>query len=149
MRARRLLGAVGDVSPDMTPMIDCVFQLMIFFILCTEVAAADLELLTLPTASEAIPNRGSDDRRLVLNVTQGGEVRHRGRVQAPADLARLLKLHASLVPDREKPGLSGAAVIVRGDTGAEYRHVNAIMRECAHAGIWKLELGAATPHDTK
>ena len=145
--ARRAAAKVEAVEPDMTPMIDCVFQLMIFFILCTEVAAADLELLKLPSASEALPDKNPEDKRMILNVNKAGEIKHRGKVKTQAELFALLKLEAALVPDKDNKQLSGRSVIIRGDVDAEYRHVNTIMLECAKVGIWKLELGAAAPHD--
>jgi biopolymer transport protein ExbD len=128
---------------DMTPMIDVVFQLIIFFVLVTEMAAAELEVLVLPTADQAVPDKNPDKKRLILNVNTKGEIKFRRNVMNQSALHDMLLLEAKL--DRDKTGLSNRAVLIRGDINAEYKHIQVIMQECAKVGIWKLELAATAP----
>jgi biopolymer transport protein ExbD len=53
----------GAVSPDMTPMIDCVFQLIIFFMLTAQMASEQSKLI-LPTPHKT---------QAVINVGKGGD----------------------------------------------------------------------------
>ena len=137
----------ADTSNDMdlTPMIDVVFQLIIFFVLVTEMASAELEVLTLPSADQAVPDKNPDDKRLILNVTTNGDIKFRRQTYNQAGLYKLLKLEAGLKKDPTNPQLSARAVLIRGDINAEYKYVQLIMQECAKVGIWKLELAATAP----
>ncbi|MEK7308051.1 MAG: biopolymer transporter ExbD, partial [Nitrospirota bacterium] len=53
---------------DMTPMIDCVFQLIIFFMLATDMSQRELEALIPPKAPEAQSIPPEDTDRLILNI---------------------------------------------------------------------------------
>jgi len=59
--ARKSVQAEEPEGMVMTPMIDIVFQLLIFFVLVTDMARAQLENLTLPKANKATsePSRRS------------------------------------------------------------------------------------------
>ena len=57
-----------DPGFNMTPMIDVVFQLLIFFMLVTEVAAMEIERVYLPIATEAVEDDQPDKDRLIINV---------------------------------------------------------------------------------
>ena len=127
----------------MTPMIDVVFQLMIFFILVTEVSSAELEVLVLPKATEAVPDKNPESKRLILNVNKAGEIKFRGKKLSVPELNKFLKLEASLKKDPTNPQLSDRAILIRCDIDAEYKHIQTVMQECAKVGIWKLEIAAA------
>lgn len=148
--ARKKLGQPEQSSADMTPMIDVVFQLLIFFVLVTEMAQAELEVLTLPTADQAVPDQNPDRKRMILNVNKAGEIKFRRNKLNQKELHEMLKLEASIGPrDPTNKALSGRAVLIRGDIHAEYKHIQMIMQECAKVGIWKLELAATAPTGKK
>ena len=79
MSLRRTLPPdVENEGFDMTPMIDCTFQLIIFFMLVTDMASLRTEALTLPAASRVIDAKNEDD--LVVNVMADGKVKVDGRI---------------------------------------------------------------------
>jgi len=53
---------------DMTPMIDCVFQLIIFFMLVTDFANSQIERVMLPKATEAEEDKDPAKKRLMINL---------------------------------------------------------------------------------
>lgn len=63
-------GAQAGEPPkmDLTPMIDCTFQLIIFFILVTDMSQRELEILTLPMAPISVEDDGQDKERIVVNI---------------------------------------------------------------------------------
>ena len=67
-----------DAKMDMTPMIDCVFLLMIFFVLVIDLSQQDLEDLILPKARFVEPDDSPPDLRPVVNITQGGNIVYKG-----------------------------------------------------------------------
>jgi hypothetical protein len=61
-----------EAEMNMTPMIDVVFNLIIFFMVITDMTQKDLEYLILPKASMADEDDGNDPKRLVVNVVNPG-----------------------------------------------------------------------------
>ena len=57
---------------DMTPMIDCVFLLMIFFVLIIDLSQTNLEDLILPKAQYQQADDSPTDNPTVLNLLQTG-----------------------------------------------------------------------------
>ncbi len=112
----------------MTPMIDVVFLLIIFFLVSSHLARQENRLpLELPTASTPGPR---DPERSPLTISVDAE--HRWRVGAEvidADrLDQVIRAH------RERDGES-AAVRIRTDREVPYRRVAPILTAVAHGGI--------------
>ncbi len=65
----------GDVGFNMTPLIDCTFLLIIFFVLTSQIASDSLAMLELPRpfASMAVSNDRREVRRLIVNVLSAEE----------------------------------------------------------------------------
>ena len=60
---------------DMTPMIDIVFQLIIFFMLITDMSQKELETLILPVAITASPDTPDPTEiRPVVNIVSDGSI---------------------------------------------------------------------------
>ena len=137
---RRSLG-LKDVSLQMTPMIDVVFLLLIFFLCVAEMRRIDAEALTLPVAHRARPEEGERGDRLVVNVLRSGEYRVAGAGCAPAALERLIGARAAALADAE--GRPAMAVKIRADADAPYKRVQTVMTACAKARVWKISFAAA------
>ena len=69
-----------NVEMDMTPMIDCVFLLMIFFVLVIDLSQKNLEDLILPRAQFKEPDESPPENRPIINVLQNGTVVYQGKV---------------------------------------------------------------------
>ena len=64
----------------MTPMIDVVFQLIIFFLLSSHLAKQETQLaLPLPAAESGRPTQPSEQPRLTVNVLADGTLLVAGR----------------------------------------------------------------------
>ncbi|MBS3733562.1 MAG: biopolymer transporter ExbD [Phycisphaerae bacterium] len=90
----------GEVSVNMTPLIDIVFQLIIFFILASQFASAEVARLSLPFPHNPDPDRSPvvteeiEEARLIINVVSASDPRCRkefinlaGRDPEPGELA--------------------------------------------------------------
>lgn len=53
---------------NMTPVIDIVFNLVIFFMVVNDMGQRDLAYLLLPDASMGVEDKGDDPERLIVNV---------------------------------------------------------------------------------
>lgn len=76
---RKRRGLNCGVKPDLTPMIDCVFQLIIFFMLTAQMASQQTKMiLPGPTDSQAVTTVDSGFSSLVINMPNSfGEIDHR------------------------------------------------------------------------
>src|SRR3954468_219771 len=107
----------GEVGFNMTPMLDVVFQLIIFFLLSSHLAKQEKELpLPLPTAASGKPEAADDRPRLTGNVMADGSLLVADRAVTPEALAPLLT---------ERRAAHGEAleVRIRGDRGVLYGRV--------------------------
>jgi len=145
-----------EVEMDMTPMIDVVFQLIIFFILITDMTQSDLEELRLPVARNAVEDKPDPKVvRPVLNILPDGKmINKRKELYDPEkdemqDLERYLADQARLMPkefDKDvNAELPKNPLLIRADKNAEFKYIQKIMEVCGKKGIqiWKLQLAAS------
>ena len=113
----------------MTPMIDVVFLLIIFFLVSSHLARQESRIpLDLPTAASSADLPDPVDL-LTINVLSGGAWQVGGNATSTSQLAALLQAHATEHgPD--------AAVRIRTDRSVEYRQVEPILLAAAKAGLW-------------
>ena len=110
-------------SVNLTPMIDVVFQLMIFFLVATRLDDSQHYLpVVLPQASEARPLI-SKPEEMVVNVDRTGAYFVGGTRLDDAGLERALQQAAANNPGRQQ-------VVIRSDQHAEMRFVVKVMDLC-------------------
>ncbi len=117
---------------NMTPMIDVVFLLIIFFLVSSHLARQDARLeLPLPIAKSGSDDFDLETPRMTINVLQDGSWWLSGRVLEPARLPETLQQSRQQHGDRLE-------VRVRGSRWTEYRHVEPILLACTRNGIWNV-----------
>ena len=140
-----------EVSIDMTPMIDVVFNLLIFFMLVNNMVQDERAELELPIADQSKEEKMIDKRRLIINVHKRGVVEISG-VEVGSEqmgwskLARILLEEARVAP-KDKEGNPTRSVLIRGDIGAPYKIVQKVMVECARQKIHKISFAAKPPEE--
>ncbi len=120
-----------EASIDMTPMIDVVFNLLIFFICTIRVVTLDGQLAAeLPRNAGRGPQvRGLDPMKiLILYDPATGRAVYRAGRTSTEDRAELIAAIAHFV--RVSPGV---AVEITPDRGVPYRHVILVLDACAEA----------------
>ena len=116
------------VSIELTPLIDMVFLLLIFFLVATKFAEEERELdVRLPDASAAQPLI-SQPKELFVNVDQHGRYYVTGRTLTLDQLYPVLKAAWVNNPGR-------ASVIIRADRRCRWEFVVAVMNACNKANI--------------
>jgi biopolymer transport protein ExbD len=133
----------GEVNFNMTPMIDVVFLLIIFFLVSSHLARQEAQLpLPLPVAQSGSRPVEAETRRITLNLLDDGRLLLAGRPVEPHDLGpRLATAVAESGPALE--------VRIRGDRHVAYRHVEPILWACARAGIWNVGFAVHRPEDVR
>lgn len=117
---------------NMTPMIDVVFQLIIFFLVASHLTRTETQIdLRLPVASTGAEDTDFETPRLTINVKEDGTLWLAGREIAAERLAE------QLGEVRAKEG-DNLEVRIRGSRSATYANVEPIMQACTQAGIWNV-----------
>lgn len=147
-----------SVEVDMTPMIDCVFLLMIFFVLVIDLSQQNLEDLILPEAKYQQPDDKPPDIRPIINILQNGMIIYKGKpwydpmrdgtnYTGIQDLLQYFKQSIKLNTEPKTVGattinLVNDPVLIRADKWTEWHYVGEVMKQCSQpkAAFWKLEL---------
>ncbi len=116
-----------SVSIDMTPMIDMVFLLLIFFLVATRFHQEEREMqIALPAAKAAGPISMAL-REIIINVDVDGRIIVGGRVIEAAALRAMVEEAVQANPEQK--------VSVRGDRATPYANVVRVLDVCKASGI--------------
>lgn len=162
MAKRRKIGSsTGEVN--MTPMIDCTFQLIIFFILTAQMASEQAKVLVpKPEVSQAISeeeNTALPDRVTVNVVSKCGDKKeHRDSITAtqakfyqvgaekiePHKMSRLVEILTERLALAEKRGVKEEDfyVEIRGDRDIAFGGIEPVLQAAATAKIKKMSITA-------
>ena len=139
----------SSAEPNLTPILDMVFQLITFFMLVINFKAASMDLdLKLPVVGSARPvdSEGKDDL-LVLNINSEGKLKVYGQLIANVDGYIRQEAGASLlVARKEKPGTKAddlpSIVVIRADKSTPFKMLNQVITTCQTHGFRNFALKA-------
>ncbi|HAK93946.1 MAG TPA: hypothetical protein DCM87_02775 [Planctomycetes bacterium] len=165
-----------EISPNLIPMIDIMFLLLLFFMLGADMGQRELEEVRLPHAKSVKEEKESKERtgdRLTINVFHVYEK----EVACPAykrreicreekhwriaikgvdytkteELLKRLQLEAQdyRLDPKDPKSPCERPVMVRADKQAPYGEVQKVIAQCALAKIYKIECGASRPPDER
>ena len=129
----QLKSDTGKRRIDMTPMIDCVFQLLLFFLVSSHFEeqarmTGEGELnATLPEAATAMPMT-MRPQEMIVNITAIGEFYVGGEVYSEQQLATRLERSRVDNPNNQ-------SVVIRGDETVDWKYVARVMSLCNQAQI--------------
>jgi biopolymer transport protein ExbD len=140
----------ADSRPNLTPILDMVFQLITFFMLVINFKTAAMDLsLQLPVVGSARPvdSKGQDEL-LVLNVDAQGQLNIYGQVRSDVERYIATEAQASLFYARRKnPQIAAGdelptTVVIRADRATPFAMLNKIITACQKQGYRKFSLKA-------
>ena len=131
----KLSDTVEEPHLNLTPMIDIVFLLIIFFMVGTQFTERERQFdINLPTASDAQPLTALPDE-LVVNVTA------EGRFNVGGDFVSLPELESMLSEARGR--FADQAVVIRGDASSQYQNIMNVIAACHRVQIHNIALPVA------
>src|SRR5688572_17974860 len=111
--------SVSDIHLDFVPMVDTLFNLLIFFLLATTIKQAEREMqIALPHAASATPISLSM-REIVINIDRDGRMFVIGKPIEPEALREMITDAVKMNPQQK--------VTVRGDRNTVYANVVAAL----------------------
>ncbi|MEX0727735.1 MAG: biopolymer transporter ExbD [Planctomycetaceae bacterium] len=124
---------------NLTPMVDVVFLLNIFFMVGTQIQDTELQYqLQLPSVAEAQPLTNLPDE-IVVGVTNQGIILVDGEPKTPAQLEQLLRA--------THDNFAGQAVVIRGDAQVPYQNVVNVFEICHKAQIQNISIHTRVAED--
>jgi biopolymer transport protein ExbD len=139
----------ASAEPDLTPMLDMVFQLVTFFMLVINFKAASLDLsLKLPVVGSARPvDTQGQEELLILNIDSQGRLMVYGTQKDIgsyiAGEAQASLFHARLKNPKIKHGDElPTMIVVRADKATPFYLLNRVIKACQDHGFRKFALKA-------
>ena len=174
MHKRERAVAEESISPNLIPMIDIMFLLLLFFMLSADMTQRQLEDVVLPEASEVQEDekiKAVDEEVATINIHHAPDNKEVCAVYANNGICRdaahwkwaiyghdynrdtigpqlveIARLHMEPAPDPvAKVTLSGLKILIRADSAAPYGDVQKVIEACGTAKIYKVEVAAAQP----
>ena len=149
-------GSELKAEPNLTPLLDVVFQLITFFMLVINFSQDNFDSrIKLPIAGSARPQDDATkvaEERLVLNVDNRGNLLFLGQTLSFDQAARKIKLEAQIAranikavqgkvgPNQELP----ARVVIRADRDTAFSKLFGLIGTCQSNGYQKFDLKAMT-----
>ena len=160
-----------DISPNLIPMIDIMFLLLLFFMLGADMGKREMEEVILPLADKIKEDDGKrgPEPETTINIhhapditcavnSNGGVCREQGHwlwsirgkdydkdtLKSQMQIEADSDLEAEVDPEAKKR-LSRRKVLVRADRTAPYGDIQKVIEICGTTGIYKIAVGAAKP----
>jgi biopolymer transport protein ExbD len=125
---------------ELTPMIDVVLQLIIFFMVTSQVSRLVRSEVDLPP-EPGVAERAEQEGLFIIDVTADGLIIAESRVITRDRFLGMVRAEIARVND--DPG--AVRLLVRADRNAPTRAVNQIARDLADLGIRGWRIGTITP----
>ena len=119
---------------DMTPMIDVVFQLIIFFIVTIKMDEHKNEDIVLEDARQSPVYKGDDPRTLVIEVDKRGWISMHGAQLTNTQLKRIIKGRFNK--------LGPFPIMIKADKRTLHKDVRNVMDICTEVGLWRIDFAA-------
>jgi len=127
-------GEEEEVRLNLTPMIDAVFLLLIFFMVTTVFTHSQQLVIELP---EAANYDRLKERKLNVAISPAGEIEINGQLVAMGDLQQVL--------DVEKRRATATSLIIKADAKAQHGYVLDVMEIANAAGVERVSVETEEP----
>lgn len=132
---RRMRQHDSGCDINMTPMIDVVFQLIIFFIVTVKMDQEINEDIRLALAPHGPLLKEQNPPATIIEIDKRGWITMRG---VPMTKGRL----RSLMVNRHRRLGGGFPVLIRADRKTRHVDVRSVMDMCTDIGIWRIQFAA-------
>jgi biopolymer transport protein ExbD len=138
-------------DPNLTPILDMVFQLITFFMLVINFKTASMDLsLRLPAVGTARPVELKNPDLLVLNVDRSGSLRSFGRLVSATEIPQYIKTEATVSWQAARRSDSAlkfgdelpSMVVIRADKATPFTLLYHVLSNCQEFGYRNFSLKA-------
>jgi biopolymer transport protein ExbD len=144
---------LSGVEMNMTPMIDIVFQLIIFLMVANDMSRKEIEDLQLPQAKHAQEDKGEKEKyRIIVNLLRNErknqpDLKVKGREMDLAEFQQFLKPEADRNREPDGPKASELYILIRADRQSRWQDVQWVIQACCDPAIrvYKLQFATEDP----
>ena len=123
---------------DLAPMVDVVFQILMFFVMSWQFARFERDMdISVPSAEEAQTKTSRQVGEIIINVKKDGAIVLNDRQIDEEDLLARLNAISENYPDQ--------AVILRGSAEADFQSIINVLDVIKKAGIWNVAFATTKP----
>ena len=126
-----------EATVELTPLIDVVFLLLIFFMVSTSFVQNQALQVDLPQANGS--NQPSEDLVIDVLVKQNGQYEIDGLVLNDGSLDGLMKSLQTILKNTVRQS-SKLSVVINADANATHQSVVRVMDACAQVGLSRISL---------
>ena len=146
--------AAASATFNMTPMIDVVFQLIIFLMLANDMSRKEIEDLELPEAMHASEDKGEKEKyRVIVNLLKSDvpgappTLKVKGQEMTITEFQQFIKPDADRNREPEQPHASELYILLRADRKSRWQDVQWVMQSLADPGlkVYKLQFATHNP----
>ncbi len=134
-RRQSLAEKAGEFELNLTPMIDAVFLLLIFFMTTTVFVKATQLKIELPDSVHY--DQIKSEKKLNLRISSEGQLEINGQLVAMGQLASWL--------EREKVRTGSSTLIITADADAAHGHIIDAMEMATIAGVAQIDIETEEP----
>lgn len=136
MSKKKRTWSVEEGGINMTPMIDVVFQMIIFFVCTIDMDKKKFdERIKLSMAPHGKAVEQKDPRLMIVDVNAKGQI---GIANTYMDRGAFAKIMQNAVAQYGQT----MPVLIRGDARTRHRDVREVMDICSKVGLWKVKFAA-------
>lgn len=125
---------------NLTPLVDITFQLIVFFMVVSQVVTAEREPMQLPSPADSQAKQKTQADRIVINLF-ADEAGQLGKIKVNAqpisDLPALVDMMLRLGPVARAKGTS---VILRADKTIRYDQIEPVLKALSNASVGLVEI---------
>ena len=130
-------------DPDLTPLIDCTFQLIIFFLLTLNFSSDEQsELIKLPSSELAKPTEGALETPITIQILSSGKVLFGGDRMTTEALKAPLRRERDAIRNVLGRNVKNATIVIRADRDVSTGIVQEVIRLCQEADFERFVLRA-------
>jgi len=123
-----------EAPPNLMPLIDMVFLLLIFFLVASSLSQEEREQnLQLPRTSKTAQPMSAAPQQLIINILHDGAMKIAGRTIKPAELRDMLVATARDEPERR--------ILIRADERCMFKYFAGVLDLSTDCGINPVKIG--------
>jgi biopolymer transport protein ExbD len=149
-------GSESRAEPNLTPLLDVVLQLLMFFMMCANFVSNQVnENVQLPVMQSARPADKRENDLLFLNLTKDGKLEIPGKEPIPLSDQNAVKVELRKTYNDAKRTLDKddkevkTIIVIRADQNIDYKDVFQVMYFCKEVGYRQFRMRAMTEVSTK